>query len=486
MRIKLKSDYNNGEKCAGENPIFIEIGKSDGNEAHWPTKRGTEERVVQLHWHPLAHDSPKDIRWRRRVGIELAKLLSLPDVDKHVLKTWPTGYQLFEKPRDVDADARSDVELFGFTLSFRSPHACIRHMYALYTSEECPCCRHLSSSRLGSPAIAAGSSSVDDVLYPGWTIRKRNSEKNAPPAPPMYGWGELVWVSLSDSLLRQSTKPIKFWPAIVLTPKPPDDFRVCIPHFPGAIRVTDDVVLPFRAGDGLQFAHTPAVEDEAVDLKSGKYLWFEDAQKFQAALLVVLRASFHGGGVFTNNRDEDNDERGLWFGPEKVLPGHVLRLNVKRKDLNVPRSLSSHEDENADSVVFFQVESVVTDRCDGPVPCLAGDIYELVDSDTTPPLQHLPEAPIGYKFQRILPETYECLIPHNCILGRYRHHLLEHPLLRDRSLGQLGSIAALEGLTFPGQDSNYSVFHHGNLSRSEMLLEAATHAQEMLPSGSGE
>ncbi len=118
-----------------DNPKFIEIHRSDGNEAHWPTKRD-EERVVQSGWHPIAHDTPKDIRWRRRVGIELAKRLTLPgriqvtsliekrvqpafsDPDSHILKTWPTGYRLFEKARLDDVEARSDVELFGQSMSF--------------------------------------------------------------------------------------------------------------------------------------------------------------------------------------------------------------------------------------------------------------------------------------------------------------------------------------------------------------------------------
>ncbi|KAF8920014.1 hypothetical protein CPB85DRAFT_1276397 [Mucidula mucida] len=391
-----------------DNPNFIEIHRSDGNEAHWPTKRD-EERVVQSGWHPIAHDTPKDIRWRRR-RVQPA----FSDPDSHILKTWPTGYRLFEKARLDDVEARSDVELFGFAHKFRSPEACILHMHALYSGEECLRCRHLSSTHRDSLAvIAAGPSTADD---------------GAAPLPPTYSWGDLVWVSLSDSLLRQSTNPIKFWPAFVLMLNS-GTLRVWIPQFPEAIPVTEDV-----AG--------------AVSSSRAKYLWFEDAKKFQAALLTILRVSSHGGGSFKNNKDKE--ELGLWFGSEKLLPGHILRLNVKRKDLNVPHSLSSHESENTDSIVFFRVESVV---CDGPVPRLAGDIYELVN-DTAPATEH-------------------------CISGKYIHRLMDHPLLRDCSLAQLGCIAALEGLILPVHDSNSRVFHCGDVGRSEMLLEAAKHALEM-------
>ncbi len=364
-------------------------------------------------------------------------------------------------------------------------------MHALYSGEECLCCRHLSSTHRDSLAvIAAGPSTANDVLYPGWTIRKRDSRKGVAPLPPTYSWGDLVWVSLSDSLLRQSTNPIKFWPAFVLMPERPGTLRVWIPQFPEAIPVTEDVVLPFHAGDNLLFARPPAVQAGAISSSRAKYLWFEDAKKFQAALLTILRVSSHGGGSFSEffhesfirifykssiENNKDKEELGLWFGSEKLLPGHILRLNVKRKDLNVPHSLSSHESENTDSIVFFRVESVV---CDGPVPRLAGDIYELVN-DTAPATERLPEAPIGYRFRCILPETYECLIPQNCISGKYIHRLMDHPLLRDCSLAQLGCIAALEGLILPVHDSNSRVFHCGDVGRSEMLLEAAKHALEM-------
>jgi hypothetical protein len=117
-----------------ENPLWLEFTRSDGDSSTWPSNSRTQ-RVVDAQGHVNFHrvielDESHAVRWRTEVGAAVASQMGLPgnsqfffccarrdsnskEEHRYVLKSWPSGYQLYDHHKGAQNEPRHDLYLFG-------------------------------------------------------------------------------------------------------------------------------------------------------------------------------------------------------------------------------------------------------------------------------------------------------------------------------------------------------------------------------------
>ncbi|KDQ61745.1 hypothetical protein JAAARDRAFT_31222 [Jaapia argillacea MUCL 33604] len=128
-----------GAHVLPDNPVWIEIPRSDGDPSRWPNNTS---RVVDNENHvnfmrPCPIDEGSCIGWRRNIGEHLAKLLGMPEGPAYVLKDWPTGYQFYDHNKGHMDNPRHDPYLIGsiHVNRFRSTPEFAPHAYWLIRDE---------------------------------------------------------------------------------------------------------------------------------------------------------------------------------------------------------------------------------------------------------------------------------------------------------------------------------------------------------------
>ncbi|KAJ7066548.1 hypothetical protein C8F01DRAFT_1019945 [Mycena amicta] len=127
------------------NPLYIDFLRSDGDRRTWPSHTtevvDDEGNVNFMRAVPL--DEPLAVKWRTGVGDAIAMHFNYPEREshRHVLRSFPSGYCMYDHHKGKQAAPRHDVYLFGCGSRFRSVPEFIPHAIWLMgdQNEQCKC-----------------------------------------------------------------------------------------------------------------------------------------------------------------------------------------------------------------------------------------------------------------------------------------------------------------------------------------------------------
>ena len=163
---------------------------------------------------------------------------------------------------------------------------------------------------------------------------------------------------------------------------------------------------------------------------------------------------------------------GLYLGAERIIPGQLVRLKIRREDLSPSTCVrppvgpgqvlnevhaKTRQDQaelGTDNHVLFLLSETVSIVQSSETYALVGLLYELVDEDWEGETD-LPgiEPPIGYRFRRISEEGYSVAVSQNYVSGRYYPGIMENPNFAGETLEDRTRLAVLEGLVKPDSDT---------------------------------
>ncbi|CCM01806.1 uncharacterized protein FIBRA_03873 [Fibroporia radiculosa] len=123
-------------KSIPDDATWIEFPRSDGDASLLPTNT---ERIVDAEgcvnfMRPVLIDEGAAATWRIGIGAHLAKRMGLPEGPKYVLKSFPTGYHMYDHNKGPAAAPRHDLYLCGSrnVNRFRSMNEFIPHAVWLF------------------------------------------------------------------------------------------------------------------------------------------------------------------------------------------------------------------------------------------------------------------------------------------------------------------------------------------------------------------
>ena len=181
---------------------------------------------------------------------------------------------------------------------------------------------------------------------------------------------------------------------------------------------------------------------------------------------------------------------GLYLGAERIIPGQLVRLKIRREDLSPSTCVrppvgpgqvlnevhaKTRQDQaelGTDNHVLFLLSETVSIVQSSETYALVGLLYELVDEDWEGETD-LPgiEPPIGYRFRRISEEGYSVAVSQSYISGRYYSRIMENPNFTGETLEDRVRLAALEGLVKPDSDTEETrkQYDYRQRSRAEVV-----------------
>ncbi|KZP25538.1 hypothetical protein FIBSPDRAFT_783082 [Athelia psychrophila] len=278
------------------NPKWVEFESSDGDESLWPTN--TTE-VVDREGHvnymrPAVLDEALSIKWRVEVARGVAKLANWDPEPAYVLKTWPTGYQMFDHNKGPRDSPRHDAYLMGsaHTSKFRSVPEFIPHAYWLLLPDDGsrPACQCKYCSKSGGQRAITMSLGL---------LPARTSSTSAPPQTPSR---RIVPPPRMPKSKPEGSKP--YAAAIRRVPKPPR-----------ATQEPKQVFAPQRNSD-LRAAYGKT----SAKLKR----WFREGEVLWCALAIPI-----------NGGKGDEDRILFW-------PGVVAEIKFKTEP--IPRNHSMDDE----------------------------------------------------------------------------------------------------------------------------------------------
>ncbi|KAF7294052.1 Actin-related protein 8 [Mycena kentingensis (nom. inval.)] len=304
------------------------------------------------------------------------------------------------------------------------------------------------------------------------------SKKITPSQSPFARARELVWYLLTNPIqLPDSDATIRLWPALVQHIKTEAHTRTkytirLLATSMVLYTVEEASLLPYMAHEvdpeikALIKARVPRhwwtadIEDEGVDVLNAAE---EDidavlaAYALAAEAAIQIRYSWTVTGAFDAPADSDAAAalqfKGVWWGPEHIRVGDLVRLNFKRE--NLPQLLPGtfmvdEEDATYKQAVFLKVAALFPKTADRRRALIvAGAVYALVPtkhSQMQPEM--LPKPPKGFKFTTLLPADEQVELPIPFVAGRYYPRIQEHP---GAQAAASAASRALEGL-LPGPE----------------------------------
>ncbi|KAJ3543210.1 hypothetical protein NMY22_g3221 [Coprinellus aureogranulatus] len=129
-----------GAQKVPDDPIWIDITRSDGEQRTWPSNTTyIEDANGEINW--MKHvpiDQDVALRWRLAVGNAIA-LDSFPadvDASRAILRDWPANYRMYNHHKGKAGAPRQDIYLYGpVHKRFRSIKEFIPHAIWLYRDE---------------------------------------------------------------------------------------------------------------------------------------------------------------------------------------------------------------------------------------------------------------------------------------------------------------------------------------------------------------
>ncbi|KAF7294063.1 hypothetical protein MKEN_01452700 [Mycena kentingensis (nom. inval.)] len=354
---------------------------------------------------------------------------------------------------------------------------------------------------------AAGSKGVQPAVT---TVA---STKIPPVASRFPRTGELVWYLLDNpiQLSEYSGAAIRFWPALVQQqsrhPKVPrTEYTIRLLASSMVLYTVDEAsLLPYMAYEvdsdikALIEVRVPRfwwitdLEDEGVDLLNATE---EDVDAVLTAYAVALEAAIKIRGSWTvsgpfeapaqTQPEAGWQFQGVWWGPEHIRVGDLVRLNASRDDLLQPLLGANGEGEEEatyEQGVFLKVNALFTKMIDRRrVVAASGAVYELAAADRgAGQIEPLPKPPKGFKFTALLPANEQVELPvEKFVAGRYYPRILDHPAV----VAHLASsgLRTLEGLR-PGPENAVAAYKYvpcAHYRRVEAVEGAEKTAREVI------
>ncbi|KAL1747817.1 hypothetical protein HDZ31DRAFT_80118 [Schizophyllum fasciatum] len=394
---------------------------------------------------------------------------------------------------------------------------------------------------------------LDDALSPNHAGSSR-----------WYRLGEVVWCKLDPSITGDGP-PIEFWPCVVTSTAAEiaggdnSGYQVrCIVDDNARIAVSGSRILPYLAYSPTVIVdwaldRPPATLDLPLSelatfdpftpsrnymrgvsaclyaIQVGAQLadFWSPSNEYDTSPQIPHAAPSHPAmpgpsnstapmqsapNTFTPPRSAVPRYQGIWWGPERIWAGDLVRLRLPRSALAphgvphlLPASGIGHDtlaylagmgiDPLSHNVVFGVQTRATFLRiarlgAAGRECCAAGTLYELADGDVEPgpwdaseDAPPLPAEPVGFKWRRITEPGFVAAVPLALLSGRYYARLLHHPLLggvlaAPEELTVENPVLSLEGLV-PAGNIDVERFQ---MDRGSQLASATNEAAAMLRS----